>query len=267
MKRKNKFLKLKSFDFGIFSYVEMGSKEQPSIVLIHGLMGSSLSWLNCIVPLSKKFHVIALDLPGHGISEPNLTNFHPNYINVWITAALERLGVVNCFLVGHSFSALAVNHILHSSPSNFSGYRLVCPLIAGYSRLAPNVMRSFRNLNEKTCAELAKLMLNTEFGSNYEMTKASLIEFSKNSNSITALKSIIETELDKYTTFKASSLLGNIDAAETFKNSILATKDNIVLYIDPEFSNMSKKIVSGHMPQIETPLELVRHITEAECFQ
>ena len=263
MKRKNKFLKLKSFDFGIFSYVEMGH-EQPSIVLIH--TRSSLSWLNCIVPLSKKFHVIALDLPGHGISEPNLTNFHPNYINFWITAALERLGVVNCFLVGHSFSAMAVNDILHSSPSNFSGYRLVCPLIAGYSRLAPNVMRSFRNLNE-TCAELAKLMLNTEFGSNYEMTKASLIEFSKNSNSITALKSIIETELDKYTTFEASSLLGNIDAAETFKNSILATKDNIVLYIDPEFSNMSKKIVSGHMPQIETPLELVRHITEAECFQ
>ena len=78
---------------------------------------------------------------------------------------------------------------------------------------------------------------------------------------------MIETDLDKYTTFEASSLLGNIDAAETFKNSILATKDNIVLYIDPEFSNMSKKIVSGHMPQIETPLELVRHITEAECFQ
>ena len=47
-----------------------------TVLLLHGMMGSSESWWRLIPPLAANGHrVIALDLPGHGLSErdPQLT--------------------------------------------------------------------------------------------------------------------------------------------------------------------------------------------------
>ncbi|MDR6142239.1 pimeloyl-ACP methyl ester carboxylesterase [Microbacterium foliorum] len=47
-----------------------------TVLLLHGMMGSSESWWRLIPPLTANGHrVIALDLPGHGLSErdPQLT--------------------------------------------------------------------------------------------------------------------------------------------------------------------------------------------------
>jgi len=48
------------------NYVRKG--QGPPVVLIHGLASSIYSWSEVIGPLSEKFDVIALDLPGFGAS-------------------------------------------------------------------------------------------------------------------------------------------------------------------------------------------------------
>jgi pimeloyl-ACP methyl ester carboxylesterase len=48
------------------AYRELG--EGPPLLLIHGLMTSSYSWRYVLRPLSKKYRVIAPDLPGSGKS-------------------------------------------------------------------------------------------------------------------------------------------------------------------------------------------------------
>jgi len=53
------------------SYLEKGkaAKDQPSLVLIHGLMGCAETFVPLMQELHPDLHVIALDLPGAGQSE------------------------------------------------------------------------------------------------------------------------------------------------------------------------------------------------------
>src|SRR6266511_3922237 len=51
-------------------FLRCGDPANKSLVLLHGLAGTWLTWYQLILPLSKEFHVVCLDLPGHGRSEP-----------------------------------------------------------------------------------------------------------------------------------------------------------------------------------------------------
>jgi alpha/beta hydrolase fold len=49
-------------------YRKAGSREAPTIVLLHGFPTSSHMFRNLIMRLSDKFHLVALDYPGFGNS-------------------------------------------------------------------------------------------------------------------------------------------------------------------------------------------------------
>lgn len=49
-----------------FSYSEGGPKNAPTVLLVHGFSGSRDNWNRVARKLTKKYHVVALDLPGHG---------------------------------------------------------------------------------------------------------------------------------------------------------------------------------------------------------
>lgn len=59
---------VKAAGFNIF-YREAGPKDAPTILLMHGYPTSSFMFRNLIPILSKKYHVIAPDLPGFGFSD------------------------------------------------------------------------------------------------------------------------------------------------------------------------------------------------------
>ena len=50
-------------------YREAGSKDAPTLVLLHGYPTSSHMFRNLIRDLSNDFHLIAPDYPGYGKSE------------------------------------------------------------------------------------------------------------------------------------------------------------------------------------------------------
>ena len=51
-----------------FSYVERGrpTREKPSLVLVHGFSSSKYDHFRLVEHLPNDYHVVALDLPGHG---------------------------------------------------------------------------------------------------------------------------------------------------------------------------------------------------------
>ena len=49
------------------AWTDLGDGEP--VILLHGIMGSSLSWFQNIPPLAERHRVIALDFPGLGKSE------------------------------------------------------------------------------------------------------------------------------------------------------------------------------------------------------
>ncbi|MBK8327448.1 MAG: alpha/beta hydrolase [Moraxellaceae bacterium] len=49
-----------------FAYSEGGVKGAPTVLLVHGFSGSRDNWNRIAHKLTKKYHVVAVDLPGHG---------------------------------------------------------------------------------------------------------------------------------------------------------------------------------------------------------
>jgi pimeloyl-ACP methyl ester carboxylesterase len=64
-------------------YREAGSKNAPSILLLHGFPTSSHMFRNLIPALAARFHVVAPDLPGFGFSDaPDRKHFRYTFENL-----------------------------------------------------------------------------------------------------------------------------------------------------------------------------------------
>lgn len=82
--------------------LEAGRPDAPAIILVHGLNSSADVWQPFIPSLSKKLHVIALDLPGFGESGRGNKLYSPdNYVAV-IHYLADRLHLHRFMLAGHS---------------------------------------------------------------------------------------------------------------------------------------------------------------------
>lgn len=86
-------------------YVETGPDEYVGmpILLVHGFLVHSGSWDDVIPALSKKYRVIALDLPGFGGSDflPG-TGVTFSRFATFLNRFLEKLDVERAIIVGHS---------------------------------------------------------------------------------------------------------------------------------------------------------------------
>ena len=70
-------------------YREAGSKDAPTIVLLHGFPSSSHMFRDLIPQLSDRFRLVAPDLPGFGLSDmPERSRFHYTFNN--IAKVIER---------------------------------------------------------------------------------------------------------------------------------------------------------------------------------
>jgi pimeloyl-ACP methyl ester carboxylesterase len=82
------------------SYVQAGSG--PVLLLIHGIAGTLENWRGVIGPLSRRFTVVASDLPGHGRSEPGAGDYSLGALASGLRDLLVALGHERATLVGHS---------------------------------------------------------------------------------------------------------------------------------------------------------------------
>ena len=74
------------------------------VVLLHGMFGSKGNLLSIGRVLSDRFHVLAVDLPGHGDSAPMQEMTFTNMANA-LQVFLEELEISRVHIVGHSLGA------------------------------------------------------------------------------------------------------------------------------------------------------------------
>jgi pimeloyl-ACP methyl ester carboxylesterase len=80
----------------------------PPLVLVHGLGGSATNWSELAPLLGRRHRLLIPDLPGHGRSEPlaGVSGLEPFADRV--AAVMEREGVTEAPVVGHSLGGLVV---------------------------------------------------------------------------------------------------------------------------------------------------------------
>ena len=84
-------------------YVEKGTGKR-NIILIHGFSSSVYTWKDVIGPLSRDYHVYALDLPGFGFSDKPRDNFTYDYENFAHTVRkfMDEKGIGKATVAGSS---------------------------------------------------------------------------------------------------------------------------------------------------------------------
>jgi pimeloyl-ACP methyl ester carboxylesterase len=84
-------------------YLEAG--RGAPVVLLHGLGGDGSRWGPNIEPLSRDFHVFALDQIGFGESDKPLANYHTGMLAEFLVGFLKAAGISKASLVGNSMGA------------------------------------------------------------------------------------------------------------------------------------------------------------------
>jgi 2-hydroxy-6-oxonona-2,4-dienedioate hydrolase len=82
-------------------YLDRNKRGTP-LLLLHGLGGSIESWTNNIRSLSTKFRIIALDLPGFGLSDKPKISYSINFYVNFLEKFVKRIKLKHFFIIGSS---------------------------------------------------------------------------------------------------------------------------------------------------------------------
>ena len=106
-------------------YVESGPQGAASLVLIHGYSDSWYSFSRVIPKLSERYHVVAIDLRGHGESDRPAGGYSPVELATDVSEAMQRIGITKATVVGHSLGSLVAQQLAASSPEQVERLVLV----------------------------------------------------------------------------------------------------------------------------------------------
>jgi len=107
------------------SYLAAGDPAAlPAIVLVHGSGVSARYWINQLRDLREAARVVAIDLPGHGKSDPIHTASVEQYAEA-VAKVLEVLGTGPVIVVGHSLGGAVAISLAARRPDRVIGLVLL----------------------------------------------------------------------------------------------------------------------------------------------
>ncbi|WP_291082716.1 alpha/beta fold hydrolase [Dietzia sp. UBA5065] len=99
------------------AYREAGAGEgKPTLLLIHGMAGSSGTWREMIPRLESSYHILAPDLPGHGESSLDFDDYSLGAMASALRDLLVVKGVRRCTVIGHSLGGGVALQFVYQYP-------------------------------------------------------------------------------------------------------------------------------------------------------
>ncbi len=122
------------------AYVDMGpdTGARSNVVLIHGFGGDRNNWMLTQPALAAQHRVVALDLPGHGLSGKSVGDGTLGVLASAVHAVMAQAGMADAVLIGHSLGAAVALQVAHEKPDSILGVAAICgaglgqPVNAGY---------------------------------------------------------------------------------------------------------------------------------------
>jgi len=236
-------------------YVEAGSG--PTVILLHGLGGSSVAWSFNIGPLAEKFHVVVPDQIGFGKSDKPLVNYRIRTYVDFLDQFCKQLKIERATLVGNSMGGWIAAMFTASFPDRVD--KLVLVDAAGYTPPKDFDMRTLFGLNPTTREEMkilvSKVFYNKAFQSDAAIDQSIAVRLAAGDGY--TIKTITESII------RGEDFLD--DVVKTIKRPTLLVwgrQDGLVALADGERFNKdiagSKMVVieqCGHVPNAEKPGE------------
>ncbi len=99
--------------------------EGEPVLLLHGIAHSCRAWDRVIVPLAERYDVVALDLPGCGLSDKPDTDYSLGSQAVAVRFVLDQLGLDVVTAVGHSLGGGVAMTLSYHYPERVGRLALV----------------------------------------------------------------------------------------------------------------------------------------------
>jgi pimeloyl-ACP methyl ester carboxylesterase len=103
----------------------------PTILLVHGLGASKISWLPVLPTLAEHYRVLVPDLPGHGESEKVRSDYSPRFFARVLRHFLDAMGTEQALVAGNSMGGRIAIELALRSPGRVAGLGLVAPAVPG----------------------------------------------------------------------------------------------------------------------------------------
>lgn len=108
--------------------VSCGPPGAPDVVLLHGSVSNSASWMGDVATLSQRFRIHAVDMIGEpGFSAPARPPLASHVYADWLGEVLAGLGVRRAALVGISLGGWLALEYATRRPQTVSAVVLLCP--------------------------------------------------------------------------------------------------------------------------------------------
>jgi len=100
-------------------------KGETTLVLLHGYLESLDVWEDFSELLTSRYRVVAIDIPGHGISQIKGEIHTMEFIADVLHDVLKNLGIGKCFVAGHSMGGYAALAFAAKYPEILQGIILL----------------------------------------------------------------------------------------------------------------------------------------------
>lgn len=110
------------YNGGKIYYSDTGEGE--IVVLLHGYLETSDIWAGFAKKLARKFRVISVDLPGHGLSKVYSENHTMEFMAGAVKVLLDNLNIKKIFLTGHSMGGYVALAFIELYQDMLKGYCL-----------------------------------------------------------------------------------------------------------------------------------------------
>ncbi|MCV7345307.1 alpha/beta fold hydrolase [Mycolicibacterium rhodesiae] len=248
------------------------------ILLLHGMAGSSQTWRQMIRPLSRRYRVIAPDLPGHGRSDKPRSDYSLGAFAVFLRDLLDELGVTHATVVGQSLGGGIAMQFVYQHPDycrrlvlmnsgglgpdvgwtlrllSAPGAELIMPIIA-----PPPVLAA----GEKVRSLFSKLGITSPRGGEIWNAYSSFADAETRQAFLRTLRSVVDYR------GQAVSALNRLHVA-TMPVMVIWGDQDAIIPVEHAYSahetrpDVRLEVLTGvgHFPQVERPMEVVELIDD-----
>lgn len=93
-----------------------GAPGRPTLLLVHGMAGSSATWRSVLPALAREYNVVAPDLLGHGASDKPRQDYSLGANANVLRDLMVALGIPRATIVGHSLGGGVAMQLAYQHP-------------------------------------------------------------------------------------------------------------------------------------------------------
>jgi len=110
-------------ELGLYYRTNTFAPGRPTLVFVHGLSGSSSTWLVHEAMFESRFNLLSYDLRGHGKSRryPRYRDYEIPRFADDLKALLDHLAIDQCVLISHSYAVLIALEFLRVHQARVEG--------------------------------------------------------------------------------------------------------------------------------------------------